>query len=178
MSRIDTDTSSTDGISQDKKFERVLSRYRSQPGALITLLQEAQALYSYLPKPVIRRIARAFGRSPAQVYGVVSFYQQFRLAPAGRCTIRVCQGTACHVARAESIEEAISFTLGIKVGETTADREYSLERVACLGCCSLAPVIMIDDKAYGRLTPEKVERLFAENLPKAKKRGPGRASKS
>ena len=176
VSKAGRGPSAAGGARLAKKFERVLKDYRGQPGALITLLQEAQAVYGYLPTPVIRRIARASGRSPAQVYGVASFYTQFRLAPAGRSTIRVCHGTACHVAGADRIEEAINFALGIQVGETTADGEYSLQRVACLGCCSLAPVIMIDEKAYGRLTPRKVEQLFAPYLEKAQK--PGKPRKS
>ncbi len=171
MTKAKWKPSSSDDVNQDKKFERILKKHRGQPGAVIPLLQEAQALYGYLPKPLVTRIAQACGCFPSQVFGVASFYKQFRLAPAGRSIIHVCHGTACHVAGADRIEEAISFTLGIKVGETTPDREYSLERVACLGCCSLAPVIMIENQAYGRLTPANVERLFADYLKK--RTGPG-----
>jgi NADH-quinone oxidoreductase subunit E len=93
--------------------------------------------------------------------GVATFYAQFRFAPAGRHTVRLCHGTACHVAGAERISRAVAEELGVADGETTADRLFTLTRVACLGCCSLAPVMMVDETAYGRLTPETVRRVFA-----------------
>ena len=122
----------------------VLEEYASQPGSLITILQQAQEIYGYLPKDVMYHIAEAVGTTPAEVVGVATFSSQFRLAPIGKYLIMSCQGTACHVNGSERISAAITQYLGIQNGQTTEDGLFTLEHVACLGCCSLAPVIMIN----------------------------------
>ena len=140
----------------------VLDEYASQPGSLITILQKAQEIYGYLPKDVMYHIAERVGTTPAEVVGVATFYSQFRLAPIGKYLIMSCQGTACHVNGSERISSAITQYLGIKNGETTEDGLFTLEPVACLGCCSLAPVIMINGEAYGNLTPEKAIAILKD----------------
>ena len=133
----------------------VLDEYGDVEGSLITILQNAQEVYGYLPKDVIYHIAERIGSTPAEVMGVATFYSQFRLTPIGKYLIMSCQGTACHVNGSERVSEAVSEYLGIENGETTEDGLFTLENVACLGCCSLAPVIMINGEAYGNLTPDK-----------------------
>lgn len=136
-------------------IEDVLKEYADVPGSLITILQQAQEVYGYLPKDVIYHIAQRIGSTPAEVMGVATFYSQFRLTPIGKYLIMSCQGTACHVNGSERISSTISEYLGISNGETTEDGLFTLENVACLGCCSLAPVIMINGEAHGNLTPDK-----------------------
>ena len=138
-----------------KLIEPVLEEFASVPGSLITILQKAQETYGYLPKDVIYYVAEKTGNTPAEVMGVSTFYSQFRLEPLGKYLIMVCQGTACHVNGSEKVSAAVSEYLGIESGKTTADGLFTLEKVACLGCCSLAPVIMINGEAFGNLTPEK-----------------------
>ncbi len=133
----------------------VLDEYASVKGSLITILQKAQDIYGYLPTDVIYHIASKVGTTPAEVMGVATFYTQFRLKPVGKYLIMLCQGTACHVNGSEKIETAICEHLGIKDGETTDDGLFTLKDVACLGCCSLSPVMMINGETYGSLTPEK-----------------------
>ncbi len=135
-------------------LNEVLEKYASVKGSLITILQKAQDIYGYLPVDVMYHIASAVGTTPAEVMGVATFYTQFRLQPVGKFLIMLCQGTACHVNGSERIEKAISEHLGIKDGETTADGLFTLKNVACLGCCSLSPVMMINGETYGSLTPD------------------------
>jgi NADH-quinone oxidoreductase subunit E len=132
------------------------------PGSLITILQHAQEIYGYLPMDVIRHIAEQTGTTPARVLGVATFYTQFRFKPVGKHLIMLCRGTACHVNGADGIFEAISDELGIGDGDTTDDGLFSLKNVACLGCCSLSPVMMIDDDTYGQLTPKKAREILRE----------------
>ncbi len=135
-------------------LDEILNQYGDSSSNLITILQKAQNIYGYLPKDVMYCIAEKVGISPADVIGVATFYSQFRLTPIGKYLIMSCQGTACHVNGSERVTAAISEYLGIGNGETTADGLFTLENVACLGCCSLAPVIMINGEAYGNLTPD------------------------
>ena len=135
-------------------LEEVLNVYGGSSSNLITILQKAQNIYGYLPKDVMYCIAEKVGLTPADVMGVATFYSQFRLTPIGKYLIMSCQGTACHVNGSERVTAAISEYLGIGNGETTEDGLFTLENVACLGCCSLAPVIMINGEAYGNLTPD------------------------
>jgi len=137
-------------------LEDVLRQYEKIPGSLITILQKTQEIYGYLPRDVIYHIAERIGSTPAEIMGVATFYAQFRLQPIGKYLIMSCQGTACHVNGSERILSVISEYLGIENGQTTPDGIFTLEKVACLGCCSLAPVIMINGEAYGRLTPDSV----------------------
>lgn len=151
---------------QFKELEPVLEKYAKVPGSLITILQKAQDIYGYLSIDTINYISEATGIKPAKIYGVATFYAQFRLQPIGKHLIMLCQGTACHVNGSEMIEEAVCEYLGIKDGETTEDGLFTLNNVACLGCCSLAPVMMIQsedgDETYGNLTKDKVVQILAE----------------
>ena len=137
-------------------LDEVLEKYASVNGSLITILQKAQDIYGYLPTDVIYHIAEKTGSTPAKVMGVATFYTQFRLKPIGKYLIMLCQGTACHVNGSERILAAITEELKIGDGDTTDDGLFSLKCVACLGCCSLSPVMMINEETYGSLTPEKV----------------------
>ena len=142
-----------------------LSEYKDNPkGALIPVLQKAQGVYGYLPKPVLETIARELRLTTAEVFGVVTFYAQFHLNPRGKHIIRVCQGTACHVRGGAKILEAVSEHLKVKPGETTRDLEFTLETVACLGACGLAPVMMVDDNTHGRLNPLDIPGILDSYL--------------
>ena len=143
-------------------LDEVLDKYASVDGSLITILQNAQDIYGYLPTDVLYHIAERIGSTPAKVMGVATFYSQFRLQPVGKYLIMLCQGTACHVNGSEKIEKAVSEELGILDGETTEDGLFTLKNVACLGCCSLSPVMMINDETYGSLTPEKTKAILRE----------------
>ena len=151
---------------QFKELEPVLEQYARVPGSLITILQKAQDIYGYLSIDTINHISDATGIKPAKIYGVVTFYAQFRLQPIGKYLVMLCQGTACHVNGSELIEEAVCEHLGIKDGETTEDGIFTLNNVACLGCCSLAPVMMVKsaegDETYGNLTKDKVRKILDE----------------
>lgn len=148
-------------------IEDVLKEYASVKGSLITILQKAQDIYGYLPTDVIYHIAERTGSTPARVMGVATFYAQFRLQPIGKYLIMLCQGTACHVNGSERIEAAIKQELQIEDGETTKDGLFTLKNVACLGCCSLSPVMMINDETYGSLTPDKAISILNELKAKA-----------
>ncbi|MBR5533910.1 MAG: NADH-quinone oxidoreductase subunit NuoE [Ruminiclostridium sp.] len=141
-------------------MEGVLRQYQDDSTSLIMILQQAQSIYGYLPQEVIYHVAERTGNSPAKVMGVATFYSYFRLAPVGKYEIMLCEGTACHVNGAERIRLAITQELGIRNGETTEDGMFTLSEVACLGCCSLAPVMMINGETYGNLTPEKTINIL------------------
>jgi len=141
------------------KLQPLIEKYRHKKGSLIPLLQGAQAIYNYLPREVFEHIATETGYSLSEMYGVATFYAQFRLKPVGKHIIKVCHGTACHVQNADLISDALTETLNIKNGETTPDKLFTLESVACLGCCSLAPVMMIGEESYGKLTGKKATRI-------------------
>jgi NADH-quinone oxidoreductase subunit E len=149
-------------------IEDTLEHYQHIPGSLITILQKAQEIYGYLPVDIIYHIAARTGSTPAKVMGVATFYTQFRLQPIGKYLIMLCQGTACHVNGSERIESSIEDILGIKDGETTADGLFTLKNVACLGCCSLSPAMMINEETYGTLTSDKVAKIIRELRKKAK----------
>ena len=122
---------------------------------LIPLLQQIQDEYGYLPVDVLEQVSERTGIPTSRMYGVITFYAQFSLTPKGRHTVRCCRGTACHVRGSKSVRDAVAGALGVAEGETSADRRFSLEAVACLGTCFLAPVMMVNDRYYGLLTPEK-----------------------
>ncbi|MCT4605231.1 MAG: NADH-quinone oxidoreductase subunit NuoE [Marinisporobacter sp.] len=145
-----------------KKLDPVLQKYKGISGSLITILQEAQELYGYLSLEVLNYIAEEIGVKPAKVHGVATFYTQFRLNPVGKYLIMLCQGTACHVNGSKLIEEAICDELKISEGETTEDGLFTLNNVACLGCCSLSPVMMINGETYAKLTPESTRKILRE----------------
>lgn len=143
-------------------LEPTLNEYASVKGSLITILQHAQDIYGYLPVELLNYIALRTGIKAAKVLGVATFYAQFRLEPIGKYLIMICQGTACHVNGSEAVQAAIEEYLGIKDGQTTSDGLFSIKSVACLGCCSLSPVMMINGEAYGTLTPDKAKQILAD----------------
>lgn len=134
----------------------------SEKKSLITVLQEKQEELGFLPMDELYKIAEETGNSPARVLGVATFYTQFRLQPVGKYLIMLCKGTACHVNGADGLEKAICEELGIADGGTTEDGLFSLKTVACLGCCSLSPAMMINDDTYGSLTPAKAVEILRE----------------
>jgi NADH-quinone oxidoreductase subunit E len=131
-------------------------------GALIPLLQSAQETYGYIPESAIDHISEVVGIPAADIYGVITFYSQFRLKPMGKNIIKICDGTACHVNASTAILRTVVDELKIDGDETTEDGLFTLQKVACLGCCSLSPVIMINDETHGKLTPKKVTKLLKE----------------
>lgn len=149
-----------------EELEPVLEKYGKVKGSLITILQKAQDIYGYLSLDAINYISMKTGIKPAKIYGVATFYTQFRLKPIGKNLIMLCQGTACHVNGSKLIEEAVCEHLNIVDGETTEDGLFTLNNVACLGCCSLAPVLMIKnsdgDETYGNLSKESARAALDE----------------
>lgn len=145
-----------------KQIEGVLDELAKVKGSLITILQKTQDIYGYLPKDAIIYISERTGIAKSEIMGVATFYTQFRLTPVGKYLIMLCQGTACHVNLSELILQTIKDELGIEDGETTEDGLFSLKCVACLGCCSLSPVMMINESTYGSLTPEKTKKILKE----------------
>jgi NADP-reducing hydrogenase subunit HndA len=145
---------------QENELRDAIASFKGIKGALIPVLQKAQDIYGYLPIEVQKIISAEMWIPLEEIYGVVSFYAQFYLSPRGKHTISCCLGTACYVKGAKQHYEQISENLGIESGESTPDGKFSLEACRCIGACGLAPVLMVDDIAYGRLTPEKVEQIL------------------
>jgi NADH-quinone oxidoreductase subunit E len=144
----------------EEKLKGILSRHAVRQQELIPILQETQKAFRYLPAAAIREIALYLNIPESAVYGVATFYARFRLTPQGKKTVRVCRGTACHVRGTQKVLAEIEKILGIKAGETTPDNEYTLETVACIGACALAPCITIDDEVFGKMTPRKVTEIL------------------
>jgi NADH-quinone oxidoreductase subunit E len=147
-----------------KVIDAVVEKYRSQPGAMIAILQDIQSTYGYVSTESISRVSAGTGVPTSEIYGIVTFYAQFRMKPQGENLIKVCHGTACHLNGAEQIADSVCKCVGAKEGETSPDNKFTVEKVACLGCCSLAPTIMINDEAYGRLNPDRVRKVIKEFL--------------
>ena len=143
-------------------MEDMLNSYADVKGSLITILQKTQELYGYIPMDAVYHISGRTGLSPAKILGVATFYSQFRFQAVGKYLIMICKGTACYVNGAERIIEAVSEELGIGDNQTTEDGLFSLSLVSCLGCCSLAPVMMINEDTYGSLTPDKVRSILRD----------------
>lgn len=143
-----------------KEVDEITSRYSRESGNLIPLLQEAQEKFGYLPEDVMQKLARFLRLPESTVYGVSTFYAQFRFAPTGKRRVSVCRGTACHVRGGARILREVGKRLGIKPGETTDDLEYSLETVACIGACALAPTMRIGKETYGQMTTKKVAEIL------------------
>jgi NADH-quinone oxidoreductase subunit E len=143
-------------------MDALIEKYRGKQGNVIPLLQSAMALYGYLPDSVFEKIESELKISKSQMYGVATFYSQFRLSPVGKHIVKVCHGTACHVQNATELTEALAEALEIKDGETTPDAIFTLESVACLGCCSLAPVLMIGEEVYGKLDGKSAVKIINE----------------
>ena len=133
-------------------INHLIPQYRGKEGSLIALLQEVQSVYTYLPQAAIEWINTTFHYPLSQIYAVATFYAQFKLAPTGKHTIKVCKGTACHVQNAQEVMKALTTYLQIQEGKTTLDGLFTLTSVSCLGCCSLAPAMMIDQLTFGKLT--------------------------
>jgi len=151
------------------KLEKILEMHSGQKGALIPILQEIQAAYGYLPEEALKTVSRRVKVPLSRIYGVITFYAQFYLTPRGKHLIKACQGTACHVRGASQVLDNLSRELKVNPGGTTEDLSFSLETVACVGTCFLAPVIMINEDYYGKLTPKKAMDAVKKYFEKAAK---------
>jgi len=143
-----------------EELDDVFSRYSGDKSELIPILQETQERLRYLPAEAMQEISRFLRIPESAIFGVSTFYAQFKLTPLGKKIVKVCRGTACHVRGGAKIMEEIEKELGIKAGETTEDLEYTLESIACFGSCALAPVMVIDKTVYGRMTPAKAKSIL------------------
>jgi NADH-quinone oxidoreductase subunit E len=152
------ETGSTDMVNLDI-LDPLIRKYKGKPGNIIPLLQGTQEKLGYIPREAFEKISGETGIKLSDMYGVATFYAQFRLKPVGKYIIKVCHGTACHVQNAHVVTDALAEALNVKDGETTGDRLFTLESVACLGCCSLAPVMMIGDNTYGNLTGKEAVNI-------------------
>ncbi|MFZ5646574.1 MAG: NADH-quinone oxidoreductase subunit NuoE [Bacillota bacterium] len=154
-----------------EKSREIVAGFDTARGSLIPVLQRIQDELGYVPPPAMEEVARHFGIPPVNVYSVVTFYNQFRLTPPGKHRVKVCMGTACHMKGGQIILDSWERVLRIKVGETTEDREFSLERVACVGCCTMAPVALVDETVHGKMTPTRVDGLlFSHRLANQQKK--------
>lgn len=143
-----------------QKVDELVEKYRDDPGPLISILQEIQDIFGYLPEDILSHLSRKLRISESKTWGIVTFYSQFYLEPRGEHTIRVCMGTACHVRGAKRVLERLQKVLEVETGGTTKDLKFSLETVRCLGTCFLAPVMMIDEDYFGKLTIDRVEKIL------------------
>jgi NADH-quinone oxidoreductase subunit E len=143
-------------------IDAIIHKHNVEPGAAIPVLQEIQDTYGYIPPIALERMALNMNVPASELSGIVTFYAQFRLKPLGENLIKVCHGTACHLAGAERISEAMCLETGAKEGETSPDGKFTVERVACLGCCSLAPCMMVNEKIHGQVTPEAIRKLVEQ----------------
>ena len=144
------------------KLNSIIEKFKGKPGGLIPVLEEAQVALEYLPISVQKRIASGLNLPLSRVYGVVTFYSFFTMTPRGKHTVRVCLGTACYVRGGKALTEALEKQFGIKEGETTADRMFTLESVRCLGACGLGPVVVVDEDVHGRIKPGKVKEVLSQ----------------
>lgn len=144
-----------------EQLDEILSQYSGESGELIPILQEAQERFGYLPEEAMQRIAKFLRLPESTVYGVSTFYAQFKLTPTGKRLVKVCRGTACHVQGGARILREVEKQLRIKPGETTDDFEYTLETVACIGACALAPTMVVDKETHGQMTTRKVTEIFS-----------------
>ena len=147
---------------QVAKLNSIIEKFKGKPGGLIPVLEEAQVALEYIPISVQKRIASGLNLPLSRVYGVVTFYSFFTMTPRGKHTVRVCLGTACYVRGGKALTEALENQFGIKQGETTADRMFTLESVRCLGACGLGPVVVVDEDIHGRLKPGKVKEVLSQ----------------
>ena len=150
--------------------KKAIERYRKKKGALIPLLQDIQAIYGYVPRESIELVSKKLSIYPVNIYGILTFYAQFYLEPRARHTIKTCQGTACHVMGGKEILDYLSDKLGVTEGRTTKDGLFSMERVACLGCCGMAPVLVIDNDFYGRCKIQDIDKLLDKYRPRKRNR--------
>jgi NADH:ubiquinone oxidoreductase subunit E len=157
MVRPDLKTSSS-------TVDKISAKYHSQPGAIITMLQEIQVYYGYIPSAAIVRLSQITAVPASDIYSIVTFYSQFRLSPRGENVIKICRGTACHLNEAEELAQAVYKYVGAGDNETSPDGKFTIEKVACLGCCSLSPAIMINGEVFGRLSPDTLPQVISEFL--------------
>ncbi len=141
-------------------IDRIVHKHNADRGAIIPILQEVQETYGYIPPIAIDRVAKITGITNGEIYGTATFYNMFRLEPLGENLVKVCHGTACHLAGAERIAESIAIEVGAREGQTSPDGKFTIEQVACLGCCSSAPALMINEEIHGHLTPESVRKVI------------------
>ena len=146
-----------------KKLESFINGLEDKSSSLIKVLYEAQHIFGYLPKDVILFIGEALNVPAAKIYGVVSFYSYFTLEPKGRSQIKVCMGTACFVRGSDKIARQFEHELDLKMGETSADRKFSLDALRCVGACGLAPVVLVNDKVYGKVDPDDVSKIIKDS---------------
>ena len=144
------------------ELDKILEKYEGEAGGLIPILQEVQEIYGYLPEEILTYISECSKVPLSKIYGIVTFYAQFSLVPRGRNTIKICQGTACHVKGGKRVLSKLEKVLGIKAGETSSDLKFTLETVRCLGTCFLAPVMMINYDYFGKLTPDRVSSILGQ----------------
>ena len=144
----------------EERLAEVLAPYRGERGAIIPVLQKVQETFGYLTEEGVSQIAKFFKVSESEVFGVATFYAQFRFTRPAEHSVKVCLGTACHVRGGQQILEAVRRDLGLQSGSTTADYKFGVERVACFGSCALAPVMVVDDRVYGRLTSTKIKETL------------------
>lgn len=145
-----------------QKVKKIIEEYKSAKGALIQVLHKIQDTYGYLPEDILKMVSEELNVSMTEIYGVASFYSLFSLEAKGEHVIRVCLGTACYVKGAQHVIDELGKQLKVEVGKTTGDGKFTLEATRCLGACGLAPVMMIDEKVYGRLTPELISGILEE----------------
>jgi NADH-quinone oxidoreductase subunit E len=150
----------------EDNLDTILANYEGEHFDLIPILQNVQHKFGYLPEPEMRQVAKFVGLPESRVYAVATFFEQFKFTPQGKNQITVCRGTACHVRGAKKILEEYEGHLNIKEGETTEDMEYTLGTAACIGCCALAPCVMINDEVEAKLTPRKVAASFSKEASK------------
>lgn len=142
------------------KVDEIISQTSNKKGALIPVLQKVQKVYGYVPEESIEQIADGLHVYPADVYGVLTFYSQFKLKPRGEYIVRVCCGTACHVKGSDRIAEDLITKLKVEVGETTEDRKFTLEKVACVGACALAPVVIVNEDVHAKMSTDEARRMI------------------
>ncbi len=152
-------------IEQEQEFDyqradAIIEQFLGKKGMIIPALQKLQDEYGYLPRPAVERMAKRMRIPSSKVYGVITFYAQFKLSPRGKYIIRVCKGTACHIQGSPKIAERIQEILQVEDGETTPDLKFTLEEVACIGACALAPGMMINDDPHGRLSPDRIKEIL------------------
>lgn len=177
MQQIPVEAPSAEEAAQlEERIREALEEFEGKPQELIPMLQSVQRAVGYLPETALLHIAELTGQPPAKVFGVATFYAQFRFRPVGKHIIKICRGTACHVSGSDLILEDLEAHLNVSAGETTEDGLFTLETVACFGSCALAPVIVIDDHVYGLMSPSKtrqlVDELRTEEVPAGTTPGP------
>lgn len=158
---LSDDADVINGVPVEQRLNEILCSFEGKKEELIPILQHVQQEYGYLPELSMKKIARFLRIPEANVFGVATFYAQFKLVPTGRNIVKVCRGTACHVRGGAKILKEIQKQLGIGPGETTSDLEYSLETVACFGACALAPVVVENEKVHGRMTARQVKTIIS-----------------